>query len=87
MALTAIVSSTSVGAASATSLLSAVGVGAGGIFVVAALVLLLATLDVVDVSERVDERAQRAILAMVLPLGITFAAIVTFHSLQVLGAL
>lgn len=84
MGLTAIVSSSSAsaGSASATSLMSAVGLGVGGVFVAAALIVLLAYLDLVDASERLSEHSRTMLVATILPLGLTFSAIVLFQSLQ-----
>lgn len=84
MGLTAIVSSSSAsaGSASATSLMSAVGLGVGGVFVAAALIVLLAYLDLADASERLNEHARTMLVATILPLGLTFSAIVLFQSLQ-----
>ena len=90
MGLTAIVSSSASSASSASSLSSAtsltyvVGVGAGGIFVAAALVLLLAYLDLFDASQFSSVRVRKTVVATILPLGIAFAGIVVFHSMQVL---
>lgn len=85
MGLTAIVSSSaSAGSASATSLMSAVGLGAGGIFVAAALIFLLAYLDLFDASEKQNERVRTMLVATILPLGVTFGGIVVFQSLQAL---
>lgn len=87
MGLTAIVSSSASSASSlssVTSLTSVVGLGAGGIFVAAALVILLAYLDLFDASAYTSKRVRRTVVATILPLGIAFGGIVVFHSLQVL---
>jgi hypothetical protein len=64
--------------------MSAVGLGAGGIFVAAALVLLLAYLDVFDASGKENERVRTMLVATILPLGITFSGAVIFQSMQAL---
>lgn len=88
MGLTAIISSSSssasAGVSAATSLLSPVGLGVGGIFVAAALVLLLAYLDLFDASAIDDPEVRTTVLATVVPLALTFGAIVLFESLQVI---
>lgn len=90
MGLTAIVSSSassaSAGAgvtASATSMLAPVGAGVGGVFVVAALIYLLAYLDLTD-AVQVEPSVRRALVAAVVPLFIVFAGIVTFQTLAIL---
>lgn len=90
MGLTAIVSSaassSSAGAgvsASATSLLSPVGAGVGGIFVAAALIYLLAYLDLLDAVD-VDPPVRTAIVSAIIPLFVVFAGIVTFRTLALL---
>ena len=69
---------------SATSLLTPVGLGVGGIFVAGTLVLLLAYLDILDTSERDDRDVRIILLAGASPLSITFAAIVVFESIRIL---
>lgn len=87
MGVTAIISSSSssasAGISAAVSLLSPVGLGVGGIFVAAALVVLLAYLDLFDASELDAPAARTTVLATIVPLGLTFGAIVLFKSLQV----
>lgn len=90
MGLTAIVSSaassSSAGAgvsASATSLLSPVGAGVGGIFVAAALIYLLAYLDLLDAVE-VEAPVRTALVSAIIPLFIVFAGIVAFRTLALL---
>lgn len=88
MGATAVVSSSASSASSSaagvsatvTSLLSPVGTGIGGIVVALALVYLLARLDVVSARTDADERVRRMILAMVVPLALTFAGIVAFNT-------
>lgn len=90
MGLTAIVSSAASSASSAgagvsasvTSLLSPVGLGVGGIFVAAALIYLLAYLDLVDAVEEDMAAIRRVLLAAIIPLIVVFAGIVTYHTLQ-----
>lgn len=72
------------GAGAATSLLTAIGVGVGGIFVAIALILLLAYLNLLDASERDVEHLQTFATAAVVPLFVTFVAIVVFEALAVL---
>lgn len=89
MGLTAIVSSSassasSTASASALSLTSPVGLGVGGIFVAASLVLLLAYLDLLDAATVEQPRLRRSLVATVVPLGLAFVSIVLFQSLQVL---
>ncbi|WP_336000308.1 hypothetical protein [Halorientalis halophila] len=92
MGLTAIVSSSASSAsssaasasASATSLTSPVGLGVGGIFVAAALVLLLAYLDLLDASRFENPRLRRSLVATVLPLGMAFGGVVVYESLQLI---
>lgn len=90
MGLTAIISSaassSAAGAgvtASATSMLAPVGAGVGGIFVAAALIYLLAYLDLLDAVEgRTPSRG--AVVATVIPLFVVFAGIVAFQTLALL---
>jgi hypothetical protein len=77
------VSSSSAGV-SATSMLTPVGLGAGGVFVAGALILLLAYLDILETSERDVGDVRMLLLAGVGPLSITFAAIVFFESIRIL---
>lgn len=92
MGLTAIVSSSASSAsssaasasASATSLTSPVGLGVGGIFVAAALVLLLAYLDLFDAATVENERLRRSLVATVVPLGLAFAGVVAYRSIQLI---
>lgn len=86
MGLTAILSSSSssassAGVSSATSLLSPVGVGIGGIFVAVTLIAVLAYLDLFDASELYNGQIRTMLIATVLPLALTFGAIVLFRSL------
>lgn len=70
-------------ATSAISLLSPVGLGVGGIFVAASLIFLLAYLDLYDASESNDPQIRTTLAITIVPLLLTFAAIVLFKSLQV----
>lgn len=90
MGLTAIISSSasssSAGAgvsASVTSMLSPVGAGVGGIFVAAALIYLLAYLDLLDAVE-VETSIRGALVAAIIPLFIVFAGIVAFRTMALL---
>lgn len=88
MGLTAGVSSSAAGSSlSATSLLSPVGVGTGGIVVAAALILLLAYYDIIDASVRDYSDVQQVVPSAIGPLLLTFSSIVAFESLTVLGYL
>ena len=69
---------------SATSLLTSVGLGVGGIFVAGALILLLAYLDILETSKRDDRNIRIMLLAGASPLSITFAAIIVFESMRIL---
>jgi hypothetical protein len=69
---------------SATSLLTPVGLGAGGIFVAGALILLLAYLDVLETAGRDASDVRLLLLAGVSPLSITFVAILVFESMRIL---
>lgn len=90
MGLTAIISSaassSSAGAgvsASVTSMLSPVGAGIGGIFVAAALIYLLAYLDLLDAVDS-DTRIRGALIATIIPLFIVFMGIVGYRTLALL---
>lgn len=79
--------SSSAGAASSAgagvaSLFTATGVGVGGIFVAAALVLVLAYLNLVNESNR--DHLRTLATAAAVPLFVTFLAIVAFEALVVL---
>lgn len=80
MGLTAITSSA---ASAAISLLSPVGLGVGGVFIAAALVLLLSSYDLLDAAESDHAGVRTTMLATIVPLVVTFGAIVLFKSLQV----
>lgn len=86
MGLTASVSSSaSVSASAATSLLSPVGAGVGGIFVAAALILLLAYFDLLGAADGDFSRVRTMVLGVIAPLIVTFGAIVAFQSMTVLN--
>ncbi|WP_436926756.1 hypothetical protein [Halosimplex amylolyticum] len=91
MGATAVVSSSASATSSAagvsatvTSLLSPVGTGVGGVAVAITLVYVLAHLDVVSASPDGDERVRQTLVAASIPLGLTFAGIVLFRTMQIL---
>lgn len=85
MGLTAIVSSAGAGvSASALSLLSPVGLGVGGVFVAAALIYLLAYLDLLNASEAEHRALRRMLVATIIPLSVAFAGVVVFRTLALL---
>jgi hypothetical protein len=57
--------------------------GVGGIFIAAALVTLLAYLDLFDASDQEDGVTRSMIIATTIPLLLTFSGIVLFQSLAV----
>lgn len=79
------VAGTGAGAGAPTSLFSATGVGVGGIFVAMALILLLAYLELYDASEFSNRQIRALALSGIAPLLVTFATILLFESLFVLG--
>lgn len=88
MGVISVVSSTTSGAgagasASVTSLLSPVGIGVGGVFVAGLLIYLLAYLDIVNAIDPGREPARRLGLLLMVPLLLTFSAIVIFRSLAI----
>jgi hypothetical protein len=88
MGLTAGVSSSAAGASSAaTSLLSPVGLGVGGVFIAALLIFFLAYYDMISASEQNYENVQTMLSVAIAPLVVTFGAVVVFQSLQILGYL
>jgi len=91
MGATAVVSSSASASSSAagvsasvTSLLSPVGTGIGGIAVAITLVYVLAHLDVISASEERNEHIRQTLVATAIPLGLTFAGIVAFRTMQIL---
>lgn len=86
MGLTAAVTS-GTPSASSLSLISTVGVGAGGIFVTALLVYLLAYLNVVEASERNRQHLQSLLVVASIPLAFVFVSVVAFKTLTILGYL
>lgn len=93
MGLTAIVSSTasSTSSASATSasmsvasLTLPVGLGIGGVFVTAAVILLLAYFDVLNATEDADESIRMTLVASIVPLAIVFVGVVVFRTMAYL---
>jgi len=86
MGLTASVSSSAAASSSAaTSLLSPVGAGVGGIFVAAALILLLAYFDLLGAADGDYARVRTMVIGAIAPLLVTFGAIVLFQSMSVLA--
>jgi len=86
MGLTAVVSPSG-SSGGALSLLSALGVGAGSVFVIAILVYLLAYLNVIEASERNRQRLRWLLVSVSIPLVFAFAGVVLFESLDTLGYL
>ena len=92
MGATAVVSSSASSATSSAagastsvaSLLSPVGTGVGGLVVAIALVYTLAHLDIISAAPDGDEHLRQTLLATSIPLGLTFAGIVLFQTMQVL---
>lgn len=80
-----VVAGAGAGAGAATSTLTGTGAAVGGVFVAAALILLLATYNLYDVSDRADDRVRSLLLTGIVPLAIVFAAIVAFQSLAVIS--
>jgi hypothetical protein len=66
---------------SVASLLTPVGLGVGGAFVAAALLVLLAYFDVFSATEEADETVRLTLIATIIPLTVTFIGILTFRSL------
>jgi len=86
MGLTAVVSPSG-SSGGPLSLLSALGVGAGSVFVIAILVYLLAYLNVIEASERNRQRLRWLLVSVSIPLVFAFAGVVLFESLDTLGYL
>lgn len=98
MGLTAIVSSAASSASSASSTASSaasasmsvasltlpVGLGIGGVFVTAAVILLLAYFDVLNATEDADESIRMTLVASIVPLAIVFVGVVVFRTLAYL---
>ncbi|WP_254538296.1 hypothetical protein [Halomarina litorea] len=82
MVLTSIVSSTT---ASAISLFTSVGLGVGGVFVAAALLVMLGHMDLRGAAGDERRRTKYTIAAFVLPLSLTFAGMMVFQTMQVLA--
>lgn len=76
MGLTATTSSVSSTHGSALSLVSPVGPAVGGVFVVAALLVVLAFYDVLDATEAGDEPFQSMLIAAIVPLAVAFVGTV-----------
>lgn len=86
MGLTAVVASDAP-SVSELSLLSIQGVGAGGIFVTALLVFLLAYLNVVEASARARRHIRSLLVTVIVPLWLVFACIIAFEALVIIGFL
>ncbi|AWB28162.1 hypothetical protein [Halococcoides cellulosivorans] len=78
----AAITSSAAGSATVTSLLSPVGFGVGGVVVAALLIGLLAYLDVLTARPETDSTVRVGVIAAVIPLGLTFGAVVLFQTLQ-----
>lgn len=72
-------SSASASATSIASLLSPVGMGIGGVFVAAALIVLLAYFDILDAADG-NETVRRTLVASIIPLALAFTGVVAFQS-------
>jgi len=70
--------------AGALGLFTSVGAGVGGIFVAATLIYLLAYLDLFDAAEVENPELRRTVVAITIPLGMAFAGVVLFNTLQIL---
>lgn len=97
MGLTAIVSSAASSTSSASSAASSttaasastsvvsltvpVGLGIGGVFVTAAVILLLAYFDVFTATEDADESIRSTLIASVVPLALVFVGVVVFRTI------
>jgi len=86
MGLTAVGSSVA-SSTTSLSLLSAPGVGAGGIFLTAVLVYLLAYLNVIEAGGPEQRQLRAFLITASLPLVVVFAGIVAFESLTIIGIL
>lgn len=64
--------------------LSPTGLGSDGLVIVIALVVLLAYLNLVRAREDPDPRLPELIVSVMLPLLVTFGAIVVYESLQII---
>lgn len=84
MGMTAVYSSSS-GLGESVSLLTTPGVRIGGIFITAALVYLLAYLNVLEASEHNRRRLRTLLVIAIFPLATVFIAIVTIETLAVIG--
>lgn len=79
--------STDVPSASVPTLLSDPGVGVASIFVTAILIYILAYLNIVESSERKRDSLRSLLITVSIPLAFTFASILTYESLVVIGFL
>lgn len=73
--------------ASVPTLLSDLGVGVASIFVTAILIYILAYLNIVENSERKRDQLRSLLLTASIPLSFTFAGILMYESLIVIGFL
>ena len=85
MGLTAIISSAGGSATSSAttvaSLLSPVGLGVGGVFVAAVLILLLTYFEVFSATDVEDETIRTTLCASIIPLAVAFLGVTTFQAL------
>ena len=77
-------SSSSSVSVSATSLLSSVGLGIGGVFVAGALVYLFSYFDLLVEGDTENHDLQRTILATIIPLAVVFGGIILFKTIRLL---
>lgn len=76
MGITATTTSVSSAQESAISLFASVGPGVGGVFVVAALLVVLAFYDVLDATGAGDDTLRTMLVAAIVPLTVTFVGTV-----------
>lgn len=69
---------------SVASLVSPVGMGVGGVFLAAALILLLAYFDVFTATDDPNDAVRTTLVASIVPLSIAFAGVVVFQTLAFL---
>lgn len=70
--------------ASIDSFVSVVGTSPNGLYVVVALVILLAYLNLLDASEEPQKRIRPIVVAWVCSLGVAFSGILVFRSVQII---
>lgn len=73
--------------ASVPTLLSDPGVGVASIFVTAILIYFLAYLNIVESSEQERDSLRSLLIAVFIPFSFTFAGILAYESLVVIGFL